>query len=313
LQSNHTQDPKRLQPPFSYCNSILDDRVETIPGYAIPAPDAIAVRTFLSGELSSVKLSSIYPYLWMCGRRHNIHPLHWQKMMSRTIFITEQPSLHLVWYQSTIYIKPLPRFLMDWSFWDREICPMAEHEDSEKEMLWREANGFVFTYTRLIVHESDFRIAHEIGLLPPEITWSQWSSLRFDMASALKPINRSTVTRRYEYGELRLARLNLVYRFFRFKLLGYHHVYRNYNSFFSQEFAWLLLLFAYVTVTLTAFQTATAFGDKSQILERVGNYFGMAVLFLVGVGSAIQIGLLVILFGFNLIWTLIQDQSGGTA
>jgi hypothetical protein len=55
---------------------------------------------------------------------------------------------------------------MDWSFWDREICPMAEHEDSEKEMLWREANGFVFTYTRLIVHESDFRIAHEMGYYP---------------------------------------------------------------------------------------------------------------------------------------------------
>jgi hypothetical protein len=190
---------------------------------------------------------------------------------------------------------------------------VAEHEDGEKEMLWREANGFVFTYTRLIVHESDFRIAHEIGLLPPEITWFQWSSLRLDMASALKPINPSNVTRRYEYGELRLARLNLVFLIFRFKLLGYHHVHRNYNSFFSQEFAWLLLLFAYVTVTLTAFQTAAAFGAKPQILERVGYYFGVAVLFLVGVGSAIQIGLLVMLFGFNLIGTVTQDQSGGTA
>lgn len=248
----------------------------------------------------------------MCGRRHNIHPLHWQRMMSRTILITEQPSLHLVWYQSIIYIKPLPRYLMDWSFWDREICP-AEPEDSEKEMLWREANGFVFTYTRLIVHESDFRIAHEIGLLPPEITWSQWSSLCFDIASTLKPINLSNVTRRYEYGELRLARLNLIYRFLRFKLLGYHHVHRNYNSFFSQEFAWLLLLFAYITVALTALQTAMAFDDKPQILERVGYYFGVAVLLLVGVWSAIQIGLFVMLFGFNFIWTLIQDQSGGVA
>jgi hypothetical protein len=197
LQSNHTQDPKRLQPPFSSCNSIpslSDDGWETIPGHAIPTLDAIAVRTFLSGELSSYKLSSIYPHLWMCSRRRNIHPLHWQRMMSRTILITEQPSLHLVWYQSTIYIKPLPRFLMNWSFWDHEICP-ADDEDSEKEILWREANGFVFTYTRLIVHESDFRIAHEIGLLPPEITWSQWSSLRFDMAATLKPINLSNVTR----------------------------------------------------------------------------------------------------------------------
>jgi glutamate-1-semialdehyde aminotransferase len=46
-----------------------------------------------------------------------------------------------------------------------------------------------------------------------------------------------------------------------------------------------LLLFAYVTVTLTAFQTATAFSDKPQILERIGYYFGVALLFLVGVGS----------------------------
>jgi hypothetical protein len=201
---------------------------------------------------------------------------------------------------------------MNWSFWDREICP-ADDEDSEKEILWREANGFVFTYTRLIVHESDFRIAHEIGLLPPEITWSQWSSLRFDMAAGLKPINLSNVTCRYDYGELRLARLNLVYRFFRFKLLGYHHVHQNYYSFFSQEFAWLLLLFAYITVTLTAFQLAMTFSDKPKILEKVGYYFGVAVLFLVGVGLAIQIGLLVLLFGFYSILTLIWNQSVGTA
>jgi hypothetical protein len=234
-------------------------------------------------------------------------------MMSRTILISEQPSLHLVWYQSAIYIKPLPRFLLDWSFWNHWICTV-EKKDGETEVLWKEANGFVLTYTYLMVHESDFRIAQELGLLTPEITWSQRSSLRRDITSALKfvdgSVDLSKVTHRYHYGELRLSRLNHVYRFFRFRLLGYHHVYRNYNSFFSQEFAWLLLLFAYVTVAMTAFQTAVAFGDVPQALERVGYWFGVAILFLIGIGSAIQIGLLAVLFVFNFIRTL---TSKGTA
>lgn len=312
IKSNHAQDVKRLQAPFSHHNSIpplSDGQKETIPGHAIPFTDATVIRDFLLAELSSSKLSLIHRHLWMCGRRHNIHPLHWQKMMSRTILITEQPSLHLVWYQSTIYIKPLPRILLDWSFWDRWICTV-ERGDNEINVLWKEANGFIFTYTRLIVHESDFRIAQELGLLPPEVTWSQWSSLRHNISFALKTVDESVdlsqVTCRYQYGELRLSRLNFVYRFFQFKLLGYHHIHRDYNSFFTQEFAWLLLLFAYVTVTLTAFQTVMASGDIPQTLKRAGYWFGVTVLFLVGIGSAIQIGLLVVLIGSNLIWTLTQ-------
>lgn len=302
--------PMNTHVPFLSQQSIpshSDDIPGTIPGTTIPL-DKEEVHDFLSAELSCEKLSSIHGYLWMCGRRFNTHPLHWQIMMSRNIYITEDPSLHLVWFQSIIYIKPLPRCLLSWSFWDKHIRSDG-HDGANQETIWKEANGFMLTYTRLIHHESDFQIARTHGLLPPGVTWRQWSLLRRDVVFALRAADLSNITPRYQFGELRLSRLNLVYRVFLLRLLGYHHVHRDYNAFFSSQFAWILLLFAYLSIALTAFQTSLSVDNVPDAFQRVGYRFGVTVLFLVGIGVLAQVVLLIILFLYNLFRTLTQSTT----
>ncbi|RDB14755.1 hypothetical protein Hypma_016395 [Hypsizygus marmoreus] len=293
-------------PPFESTHAITtavgDPQTETIPGHAVPLTTK-SVREFLYKELSTERLSSVYRHLWMCGLRGNMHALHWQRMMSRTIVITENPALHLVWFQSTIYMKPIPRCLLDFSFWEQWIC--SSDGSPEGELLWKEANGFMMTYCHLIAHESDFRIALELGLLPPTTRWMQWCKLRMDLLASLSPPNSNDIVApRYHFGELRLFRLNFVYRVFRFKPLGFHHQYRDYQTFFSRRFTWILALFVYASVILTAFQTVLATDTLPESVRRTAYWFAVLVLIAIAAGAAVQGTLFVLLVLFNLNWTL---------
>lgn len=295
------------KPPFSSRFAItLENDPRTIPGHAIPLTLS-SVNEFLNTELSTERLSSVFHYLWMCGMRGNIHALHWQTMMSRAILITENPALHLVWFESTIYMKPLPRCLLDRSFWEEWICPQDDKEESIE--LWKEANGLIMTYTHLIVHESDFRIALELGLLPMQITWRQWCTLRMELRTSLSyPNSNEIVTPRYQYGELRLFRLNFVYRVFQANPLGFHHRYRDYNTFFSLRFTWLIALFAYATVALTALQAILSTDSIPESMQRFGYWFGVVVLIATAAGVAVQALLFILLVLFNLKWTLTRRK-----
>ncbi len=67
---------------------------------------------FLKTNLEVSRLSNIFSFLWFAGRPCNVRPLHRQRLFQRSIIITEQADLHLVWYDNQIYIKPLPPFLL---------------------------------------------------------------------------------------------------------------------------------------------------------------------------------------------------------
>ncbi|CAJ2513956.1 Uu.00g020750.m01.CDS01 [Anthostomella pinea] len=47
--------------------------------------------------------------LWWMSKQDsaNIFPLHWQLVKQRTVIVTEDPKLHLVWIHNRIFIKPL--------------------------------------------------------------------------------------------------------------------------------------------------------------------------------------------------------------
>lgn len=74
----------------------------------------------------------------------------------------------------------------------------------------------LFSYTALVTHESDFEIAQEKRLLPKEVTWTVWITFvkELDTESIYGKIDD-----RFKYGELRLSRLNKIYRFTRCPLL----------------------------------------------------------------------------------------------
>ncbi|PVH71310.1 hypothetical protein DL98DRAFT_553712 [Cadophora sp. DSE1049] len=236
-----------LKPPFSRpivplpstlpLNESFTTPTTTSIGYTLPATirrgNTLARRTddpdaHYVAELLTVRLDEIGSYLWLAGLPSCSRPLHRQQLLGREIVITEDPSEHLIWHETRIFVKPLP-------------------------ILW-----LLLSYAWLVRHESDFRIAREKGLLPDIINWETWTVLIDDFLEHIDLQSLSGVSFRYHYGELRLSRLNKIHCITRFTwrdfVRGYMTTSTWYQDFFARNFAWLLAVFAVVSVALSAMQ-----------------------------------------------------------
>ena len=277
MQTPGTQ--KKLKPPFlpssaltqhdlssTNANILSDSRCPPVPKHDALLPaiyyteDRTAlmpeddVPAFLNHDLDVARLNHIHKKLWLAGRPMNYNSLCRQKMMKREIVITEQTDLHLTWSESTILVKPFPRYLGDYDFWIAHLCQFDELHGS--------ACGFLFSYTSLIGRESDFNLGRELGLVP-QMPWTQWRAYIQDVRRTIdaKPLDQ--INHRYLYGELRLPRLNWIYRLYgrrqdRSLIRGYVYNYRTYSSFFVRNFAWIFVVFIYATIVLTAMQVGLA-------------------------------------------------------
>jgi hypothetical protein len=218
------------------------------------ATSADSISECLYQELDVSRLDKMVERgLWLAGRVGNLRPFHRQKMLQRSLVVTEQMDLHLLWYRQVIFIKPLPLWLLDSDFVTQYLSKDVE--------LTRTANGFLSTYARLIVHTSDFRIAQEAHLLPESLDWAHWQRLAPKFASLLSDIATGKIDclPRFYFGELRLGRINMIYRYhpaYRLKhfLRGYYEQSQTYQSFLRRNFAWLIAVFAYSGIVLTAMQ-----------------------------------------------------------
>jgi hypothetical protein len=195
-------------------------------------------------------------------------PLHYQLLLSREIFVTEQMDMHLVWTTGRIFLKPIPGFLLEPCCWSdflscRQGCLCSEAgfnsrdtQECERRGLWKSALGFLFSYAALIRHESDFLIAKEKRLLPAEVKWPAWRTFvkQLDTEHIYQKIHA-----RFIYGELRLSRLNKIYRLFQRPFLrGYMSHWHQYGAFFQDNFAWLASVTVYIAIVLTAMQVGLA-------------------------------------------------------
>ncbi|KAI5917554.1 hypothetical protein F4810DRAFT_716339 [Camillea tinctor] len=201
---------------------------------------------FIKDELSVKRLNAIQDWLWVCGRPMPPRPLHHQVLISRNIAITENPELHLVWSGNRIFLKPIPAWLLEPDVWAAHIAPDGE--------MAKCARGFLFSYAALIAYESDFRLAMEGGLLPLSATWPAWRALAREL---LQGHSYAAVNPRYWYGELRLGRLNKVYRVRQgFVFRGYSSVAAHavYGDLIRDNFAALATILGYVVIVLTAMQ-----------------------------------------------------------
>ncbi|KAF4981041.1 hypothetical protein FZEAL_3093 [Fusarium zealandicum] len=211
---------------------------------------------FLERELLVKRLNDVQQWLWICGRPMPPRPLHHQRLISREIVISEAVELHMVWWRTRIFLKPLPAYLLDPHFWRAHITSTvdAEHPEAYRDSLDACARGLLFSYTALIAYKSDFRIAQECGLLPGEVTWEGWKALT---AEFLENHRYDCVNPRYWYGELRLSRLNKIYCFRKgFLLRGYSRVASHtvYGDLLRDNFSVLAGVLGYVVVALTAMQ-----------------------------------------------------------
>jgi hypothetical protein len=267
------------------------------------------LSAFLVQDLVVSRLTDVESYLWLAGRRMAARPLHRQLMMNRDVVVTEQTDLHLCWSGSRIYIKPLPLYLLDAQVWRVHICTHPE--------LYENAMGFLLSYVWLIPNESDFQLATDDSrhprLLPSSITFMQWTRFLEEFLHDIDLQNINYINPRYRYGELRLGRLNMIYRLawkLRFKhfMRGYLYGYHDYGTFLQRNFDWLVVVFAYVAIVLTAMQVGLATEHLAQSTMFQEASWGFAVFSIVlpvaGVGSALLI--FIILFINNFLATMLH-------
>ena len=261
---------------------------------------------FLHHDLDVTRLNYIHGKLWLAGRRMHYESLYRQKMMKREIVVTEQTDLHLTWSASTIFVKPFPKYLGNHEFWIAHLCELEE--------LHRSACGFLFSYTWLICHESDFSLARKLDLIP-QMPWTQWRTYIQDVRRTIDARPLDQINHRYLYGELRLQRLNWIYRFYgrpqdRSLIRGYLYDYRTYSSFFVRQFGWIFVVFAYVTIVLSAMQVglATKRLPPSQRFQDASHGFAVFSIVMPLIVVGIAAATFLFLFLYNLIATLLSRR-----
>ncbi|KAJ0414563.1 hypothetical protein BJY00DRAFT_305474 [Aspergillus carlsbadensis] len=281
---------------------------------------------FVAADLSVKRLNRMHRWLWIAGLPLPPRPFTFQIAVAREIVIDERADMHLVWERTRrLHIKPLPQFLLAPQFWRDHICRDA--------YIYSIAIGFFHSYLSLIQHESDFVIARANHLVPDTLTWSSWvlltqealtngpteSSPTTDAATDPQLNNISSpVNPRYTYGELRLSRLNLIYRLKHGYLYrGYEHEYQTYGELFTAYIAPLSVTTLYFVLALTAMQVglATDFLQRSDAFQAVS--WGFAVVSIVAPLVCIVVlgGVAFVIFVVSL-WNALRWKraaEGGTA
>lgn len=183
----------------------------------------------------------------------NTPPLHNHAIHNRTIVLTEDPSLHLVWETGCIFIKPLPTYLLSHTFWAQYL--LLDLKEPERSILTQVALGLLRSYYYCLRHESDLRIAQQphLNLIPPTTTWKQWR----EFSSSFNAIPNDIVAPRYHYGKLQLSRLHWLVRF-HLRELNYYYIDRVYGDSFARYYEPLLFLFGILSVLLSAMQVGRA-------------------------------------------------------
>lgn len=174
--------------------------------------------------------------------------------------------------------------------------------------MWRAATGFLRTYSYLIKYEIDFRKAQstELGLIPTHDGESPITYERFaQFIAPFAEIDDDGVTPRYQYGEIRLSRLNWFARFMLGRLT-YHHIHAQWNEYLGRVLAPFLALFLLLSTALTAMQVELAVQSAPGASGSWGAYTQMCrwvsvlVLILIVVVSAFLI--------FFVLFMFIHDQ-----
>ena len=232
------------------------------------------VLPFVEKELLTPSLNRMSPWLWLLATPKSTHvsALHAQIVRGRNIVITEDPELHLVWISNRVFIKPLPAYLLSYAFWSYFLLPhraLSTDDQRRTTEILQAALGFVRTYLHLIRHESDLRIAKQECLVNPGVDLEKWMAF----IREFKYVEDWQVSGRYQYGDLRLTRLNFwakpILRRWHFRKATWQ-----YNEYFARYLAPLLFVFTTWSVILESMQVGLQsrpnwerFGDASAVFS----------------------------------------------
>lgn len=212
-----------------------------------------------------------------------------------------------------VLVKPLPDFLLSHAFWETHLC----HDPS----LHAGATGLLLSYAWLVAYRSDFDIATQALLLPPGFDYAAWARFTADLLGNIDLETLAGVSRRYRYGELRLSRLNSLTRYLVFSSAfawtphgvasGYVKTSMRYKSFFEENFGWLVAVFAYLSVLLSALQLAMSTEGLASSRAFQNLSLGIAAASTAAVFGSVAIILLLwsVLFWYYLLSTLVFVRS----
>lgn len=261
------------------------------------------IRTFLSLDLDLSRVNIIHSLLWMAGRPMNARPLQRQRMMGYEIRPTERADLHLLRFSTKLLVKPLPEYLLDHDFWTWHLCSARTLHES--------ASGLLLSYMWLICTPLDLQLAHDHSLVPKDLTWGWWKAFITEFYAHVDANALDTVNKRYQFGELRLGRINTIYRvrfFLSHFIRGYLYGYNRYVVFYERNFAWMLMIFATFSLVLSAMQVAAAVPRLNGNATFQDTTYGFVVLSIVVV--AVFLGVLGMLFSgiyvFNMVAAISQ-------
>ncbi|KAF2126273.1 hypothetical protein P153DRAFT_378460 [Dothidotthia symphoricarpi CBS 119687] len=216
------------------------------------------IPQFLASDLDLSRLNRIHSHLWMAGRPMRARPLHRYRMLGYEVLGTMQMDLHLLKFSNEILIKPLPEWMVSYEFWAQYLC----HDGAGD--LHKSACGWLLSYIWLITTPLDLKFAHEHSLLPSFVTWMWWKEFVADFVCHVDVNALDQVNMRYQFGDLRLGRINSIYRFrfcFTHFVRGYLYGYNRYVVFFERNFSWILVVFVFFSLVLSAMQVGAGLDE----------------------------------------------------
>ena len=232
----------------------------------------------------------------------NISPLHHQRVRGRHILLTEFPRFHVVWYYDTIFVKPLPRYLLSHAFWRLYLLSPKSPLGQSREAVLQAALGMVRTYCYLCQYESDLRIAQAAGLIPDDISWPEFCRY----IDGFRYVSDEDVSLRYNYGELRLSRLNLWSKVFLHRT--YQQLEAQLGSYVAKYYGPWIVIFAVLSVILSALQVVLSTGVASSGLwpafVTASRYIGIVALAIVAFAILLLVFVVCFRFMKELLWTI---------
>jgi len=207
--------------------------------------------------------------LWFFAKKSGDHidSLHNQVLKKRQLVVTEDPKLHLVWHSQTVYLKPIPVCLLNYTFWNDHLLPQSVRGRASSAVsveglsaVCRLSLGFLRSYGYLIQYHSDFALAKQYHLIPEDIGFLQFE--RF--IGPFRRVPDEAVANRYHFGQLRLSRLSLATRLIRPHYRGkrrvwyYHETRWSASDYFRDYLELLIAIFAVVSLALSGLQVITS-------------------------------------------------------
>jgi len=237
--------------------------------------DRNEVHSFLCAFLDLSRFKSIRKLLWLIAVPGAPRSLYYQRLLRREIVIAEQLDLHLVWAKSRIFIKPLPDFLLNYDFWEDHI--------SCEPRLHRAACGLLYSYCGLIRFGHDLRLAQENNLINSDLDYRAWTQFTRTILSMLDPDDFNTMEKRFRYGELRLNRLDTIYRYSPQEfsvsnmLQGFPHALNESYVPYMDQYNNAVSAFGVIVIILSAFNLSLSAHSKSPDPDLQQAAYGFAI------------------------------------